>query len=158
MTLSILEFIGIIAGSGLTSALITSLINHSLTKNRDFENRQWLIKRDACLDALSAIDSAFSHRVWTDVPKQPTKQKVDISKIRECHSKLTLSCNNVETIEMFLQIMLGEEKPTELLNEFRNLIRGELDFGNKLNFNRTKAWIGSIGGDAETIEIPEKSL
>lgn len=151
MILNILEITGIAA---LVGGLTTILIENTLIKGRDFESRQWALKRDACLEALSAVDAMFSNQVWTNVPRQPTIQKVEILKFRECHSKLILSCNNIKTVEKFLEIMFyyttetcTQSPQTELLNEFRNLIREELNFGSKLEFNKEKAWIGSIIGD-----------
>lgn len=35
--------------------------------------------------------------------------------------------------------------PTDLLNEFRNLIRKELGYGHDLELNREKAWFGKVG-------------
>jgi hypothetical protein len=35
--------------------------------------------------------------------------------------------------------------PTDLLNEFRKLIRKELGYGSDLELNREKAWFGKVG-------------
>ena len=120
-----------------------------ITRNELIEKTKRQLKHDACLGALSSIDAKFSHLSWNNVPKQPTKQKLDISKIRECHSKLVLSCENTKIVEKFLEIIILDEgaQPTELLNEFRNLIRLELGLGTELTFNNEKAWIGSLVGD-----------
>jgi len=135
----------------LLGALIMRLVDNLFIKEREFKSRQWIIKREACLDALSAVDAMFSHINWINVPKQPTKQKVDISKIRECYSKLVLSCENKETVEKFLEIIFdlnkNKKQPTVLLNEFRILIRKELDLKSKIEINEEKAWIGDIVGD-----------
>jgi hypothetical protein len=148
------EIIQITWLASLVSVLATKLTEHFLVKDRDFEHRQWEIKRDVCIDALSAIDAFFSHTEWTWVTKQPTKQKLDISKIRECHSKLILACENVEIPQKFIEILLpsgdSSVSPTESLNEFRNLIRNELKFGtNILSLDQKRAWIWGLKGDTE---------
>jgi hypothetical protein len=109
------------------------------------------LKYEACLDALSVIDAFFSH-YFTEL--KPTPQEANTARARECHSKLILSCENTEIIEKFAEIMFGPADPntgqkpkTDLLNEFRNLVRKELGFGDEIILDRDRAWFGSVTGD-----------
>ena len=43
--------------------------------------------------------------------------------------------------------------PTDQLNELRNLIRGGgLGFGNDVNLNRDRAWLGKVVGDPNNLK------
>ena len=137
---------------------LTSLVESVKKDIRDNESiaqakRQ--MKHDACLEALSVIDSFFSH-FFTD-PK-PTPQLADSSKAREAHSKLILACDNSKIVELYNEILCGpiegEQRaaPTDQLNELRNLIRGELGFGNDVNLNRDRAWLGKVVGDPNNLK------
>lgn len=111
-----------------------------------------LLKYEACLEALSIIDAHLSHSF---INPNPTPQIVSTEKARAAHSKLILSCDNLEIVEKFGEIYFGPEagvaqRPlTDLLNEFRNLIRKELGFAiDDLNFDRDRVWIGRSLGDS----------
>lgn len=107
------------------------------------------MKHEACLEALNVVDAFFSHFFTT--PK-PTPQQADTAHAREAHSKLILSCDNPRIVALFTEILCGpknthREPPTDQLNEFRNLIRKELGFGNDVELDRDRAWFGKITGD-----------
>jgi hypothetical protein len=131
---------------------LTSLVESVKKDIRDNESvaqakRQ--MKHDACLEALSVIDSFFSH-FFKDI--KPTPQLADSSKAREAHSKLILACDNSQIVELYTEILCGpiegkRAPPTDQLNELRNLIRRELGFGNDVNLDRDRAWLGKIVGD-----------
>ena len=105
------------------------------------------LKYEACLEALALIDAYFSHSLNGKITKQYSKTE----NARSCHSKLILSCEDIELIELFNEIMFGPgsgKKPrkpaTDLLNDFRNLIRMELGFGKDLPLDRDRAWFGKV--------------
>ena len=110
------------------------------------------LKYAACLEALALIDAHFSHTLNNLSGPQPVKQYSTTEKARACHSKLILSCENVEILKLFDEIMFGPrpgedlgKPPTALLNDFRNLIRRELGFGQDLPLDRERAWFGKVG-------------
>ncbi len=109
------------------------------------------LKHEACLNALSVIDADFSHRDWIVEGKKIddiNQQEIDISKARACHSQLALSCDDPKIVEAYVNILTSQNQspsnPTESLNELRNLIRTELGFGNKIEFNKDQAWIAKL--------------
>lgn len=114
-----------------------------------FENK-YQLKHDACLEALSLIDAHFSHVLNILESPEPDKQFATTEHARKVHNKLILSCENHEILNLFDKIIFGQngdgesKAPTDLLNEFRNLVRDELGFGNKLDLNRERAWFGSV--------------
>lgn len=101
------------------------------------------LKHEACLEALCLVDADLSHKFGV------SKQYATTEAARRCHSKLILACDNTQIIEKFSDLMFGQrvkpEKPTtDLLNEFRNLIRKELGFGQELELDRERAWFGAL--------------
>ncbi len=44
---------------------------------------------------------------------------------------------------------IAKKAPTDLLNDFRNLIRKELDFGKPITLNRDRAWFGKVAFEPE---------
>jgi len=116
------------------------------------EEQKRKLKYEACLEALLVIDAHLSHSFT--LPK-PTPQAVSTVKAREAHSKLILSCDDIRIVEKFAEIYFGpsagqsQRPPTDLLNEFRNLIRVELGFGQELSLDRERAWVGKSVGDPD---------
>jgi hypothetical protein len=115
------------------------------------EETKFRLKYEACLDALALVDAHFSHSLNNPGGPQPSKQYSTTEKARACHSKLILSCENVEILNLFGEIMFGPRQgeelrkpPTDLLNDFRNLVRRELGFGQDLPLDRERAWFGKV--------------
>ena len=103
------------------------------------------LKHEACMSALFSIDSVFSNRDWG--PEYPVeKQTIDIAQIREAHNKLIVACDSVVIVNKFVDIIqnAGTKGVTNELNDLRNLIRCELSLGDKLDFDKDKAWISRI--------------
>lgn len=118
------------------------------------EEQRRRMKHEACLEALSAIDAHFS-----ELFKQlkPTPQPADAAQVREAHSKLILSCDDPAIVQKFSELYfwskdgpLKDRAPTDLLNEFRNLVRKELGFGKELQLDRDRVWIGRVVSDPKT--------
>lgn len=126
-------------------------------KNEDrVEELRWKTTHEACLDALGVIDAYFSVVLLSPEGKKPTFQPIEITKARECHSKLLLACKNTNIVSKFNEILFlnnDDENgafirpPTDLLNEFRNEIRLELGFGCKIPYDRNVAWIGNMAAE-----------
>lgn len=125
-------------------------VKADLARGNAVEEQKRKLKYEACLDALSAIDAHFSQLFTSD---EPTPQPISAIKAREAHSKLILSCNDVRIVKKFGEIYFGPRPgesgrpPTDLLNEFRNLIRAELGFGDPLPLDRDRAWVARAAGD-----------
>lgn len=120
-------------------------------RNKDIESIKYNLRYDACLESLSLIDAHFSHLLKLPKEGDIVKQFASTAKARECHSKLILSCENIEIVSKFDEIMFGPKNesetpkpPTDLLNEYRNLIRKELGFGSELALDRDRAWFGKL--------------
>ena len=112
------------------------------------------LKYNACLDALELIDSYFSHSFKNLDDTLPTKQFRSVADARRCHSKLILTCENQILLDKFLEIFFRNQvnekwlkPPTDLLNEFRSMVRTELGFGEAPMLNRELAWFGSFVGE-----------
>lgn len=128
-------------------------VKSDLGRANSIEGQKRKLKYEACLEALSVIDAHFS-QLFKE-PK-PTPQAVSTERARKAHTKLILSCENIQIVEKFSEIYFGprpgqpQRAPTDLLNEFRNLVRKELGFGaNDLPFDRERAWIGRAAGDPD---------
>ncbi len=114
--------------------------------------KKYQLKHEACLDALSLIDAHFSHTLTPPNGGEIAKQYATTEHARTVHNKLILSCEDKNILQKYEEIMfgssaVGEEQspPTDLLNEFRNLVRSELGYGIDLQLNREKAWFGKVG-------------
>lgn len=132
--MDILQDILIAGGSGA----VVSILSYLLTKREVKRGRQWEIKRTACLEALDVIDSMFANK-YKDASYQ---ELVSIKKIREVHSKLTLSCENLETIKAFEKCLglEGVYAPEDLV-PLRDLLRKEFGFKGLDRPKDGKYWI-----------------
>jgi len=113
--------------------------------------KKYQLKHEACLDALSLIDAHFSHTIQSPKDGEIVKQYATTEHARTVHNKLILSCENKDILKKYEEIMFGnasgdkrQTPPTDLLNEFRNLVRRELGYGSDLELNREKAWFGKV--------------
>lgn len=122
----------------VTSGALGSIFSYLLTKEEAKRTRQWEIKRTACLEALDVIDSMFANK-YKDASYQ---ELVSIKKIREVHSKLTLSCEKLETVKAFEKCLglEGEYSPKDLVI-LRNLLRKEFGFRKLDRPKDGKYWI-----------------
>jgi hypothetical protein len=107
------------------------------------------LKHEACLEALCLVDAHLSHKFIAPENGRLIKQHATTEAARRCHSKLILACDDTRIVEKFSDLMFGQrvrpEKPlTDVLNEFRNLIRKELGFGEELTLDRDRAWFGAL--------------
>lgn len=127
-------------------------VKSELSRLGAVEEQKRKLRHEACLEALSVIDAHFSQLFKSP---RPTPQPISTVRAREAHSKLILSCNNIQIVEKFGEIYFGPRAgeparpPTDLLNEFRNLIRVELGFGQELPLDRERAWVGRAAGDPD---------
>ena len=125
-------------------------VKAEIQRNQLIEQAKRDLKYQACLEALGVIDGVFSHSL--DDPRI-IPQASDTARARECHNKLILSCDDVGIVRTFSEIMFGPKPgtqktpPTDLLNQFRNLVRKELGFGQEVSLDRDRAWIGAVVGD-----------
>ena len=159
------QFIGALIGGGSAVAVIAFLgkewfllrLKDAIEGEALIRKSVFEIKRDACLEALSIVDAAFSQREWIQdgATLEVRTQNLDISKARACHNKLALSCENQEVVDLFLETLgIGHpaappKPPTDLMIELRNAMRRELGFGQALDQNRDLAWIGNLHGSRD---------
>lgn len=122
-----------------------SKIKELESKNLD----KWEIKREACLKALNLADSALSNKEWLeDIKQRVVKNEIDTITVRECYNQLACSCDFPETLTEFKRV-LGLLGPVagDVIVDFRNAIRKELNFGKEIDIDREKAFIVRIRGD-----------
>ena len=116
---------------------------------KNSESKKYELKYNACIEALRLVDAHLSHSIST--PEiEPTKQTASIEEARSCHNQLILSCESTELISTFNSIMFGFSSsiaPTDELNNFRNAIRRELNFGDELSLDRNQAWFAKVNFD-----------
>lgn len=123
-------------------------VKAEIEENKLIFQKKYQLKHEAYLNALSLIDAYFSH-VLGEGEEKPTKQYATTEYARATHNKLILSCENKNILKKYEEIMFGQEgnkktPPTDLLNEFRNLIRKDLSYGDNLELNRNKAWFSKV--------------
>lgn len=139
----------------LKTDLEKELATYMAREIRDIENVQrdrWELKRQACLDALEAVDSYVSHWLADVEGTMPVRQAADTVKARRCYNQLVLTCQQPEVIDTFLRIMFLTPRSsmadvTDGLNTLRIAIRKELGFGQELRLSRERAWFVRLAGD-----------
>lgn len=158
-----LGFVVSALGGGLGVAIVAVLgrewlaVRLKAAVERQAEIRRTLfeIKREACLDALAVVDAVLSHKRWSEnsKPLSIAKQTVDIARARACHSKLALTCEDADVIELYassLGLRTHSEPPPAIRGDtimvLRNAMRKELGFGSKLETDPQRAWIGNLDG------------
>jgi len=143
-------------------------VKAEIARGQAIQTKKYELKYQACLDALAIMDPHLSHMDWKSPEGRElevTKQFTTAEQARACHSRLILSCEDTQLLEKFAEILFGpsthhqQGKPlTDLLNEFRNLIRKELGFGTELQLDRQRAWVVFLGKiSAEAAPIPDPS-
>lgn len=155
--MEILQILGVTGVGGILGGLVISLVDHFFIKSRELKAKQWEIKKNACLSALSIIDSFFSNIEWNKPNSSEKiegiqKQNSPIRKAREAQNKLILTCKDTEIVNVFTEIIFSNENQkskTELLDKFRELIRKELGFGGSLDLDKEKSWFAKIDGMTE---------
>ena len=119
---------------------------------------KYQLKYDACTEALALIDEVFliSSRIQinemcTKLMAAPPQYKsvTELSaSARKCHNNLALTCDNPETIELFLLLIgmrPGQDFSADKIVDFRAAIRRELRFaGEIVDKNRERAWVATI--------------
>lgn len=127
-------------------------VKAEIEENKLIFQQKYQLKHEACLSALSLIDAHFSHTLKPPEDGEIVKQYATTEHARKVHNKLILSCENKNILQKYEEIMFGgvgvegqQIPPTDLLNEFRNLIRKELGYGSELALNRNKAWFAKVG-------------
>ena len=117
---------------------------------------KYKLRHEACLEALALIDAYYSQILLASEGQRIAREARTTSEARRCHSKLILACENPAIIDKFLEIFFKNRTdkgftrpPTDLLNEFRNLVRKELGFGDPVTLDRDVAWFGAFVGDTD---------
>jgi len=134
-------------------------VKAEIEENKLVFQRKYQLKHEACLDALSLIDAHLSHALQAAKDGDIIKQYATTEHARTVHNKLILSCEDNSILNKYEEIMFGgasagkqQTPPTDLLNEFRNLIRKELGYGRDLELNREKAWFGKVGFEPKEVK------
>lgn len=134
-------------------------VRAAVSWEQSIQSAKYKLKHDACLETLSLIDAIFSHQLSDPQGSHIPKQYQSTEKAREIHSKLILACEDTELLIKFSEIVFGpkpgempNKPPTDLLNEYRNLIRKELGFGDELPLDRERAWFGKLCCENEVVQ------
>ena len=125
-------------------------VKAEISKATRTDELKYKLKYQACTNALSIIDANLSHTLIPPDGVTITKQFASAEEVRTCHNNLILSCESTALINKFSEIMFGPQPdtkavpPTDQLNEFRNMVRDELNFGAHLELDRDRAWFGTM--------------
>ncbi len=118
-------------------------VKAEVIRSNRMDEAKYRLKYEACMDALALFDAHFSHVLSSPGGTPPVKQYSTTEHAR--------ASENIEILALFDEIMFGPESgqqprkpPTDLLNDFRNLIRHELGFGQDLPLNRERAWFSKV--------------
>lgn len=127
---------------------ITNLIEStkiSLNELDRYAAKNYELKYQACLNALSIIDAQMSHAITsndTGQPLQADKQYANAKEMRACHNELILSVKNPVIVSTFMKIITGpQSNPIAELNHLRRLIRTELEFTGDIHVDDKNTWI-----------------
>lgn len=126
-----------------------ALFVNDLKEQEKIKDEKWLIKRDACLEALDLADAALSNMDWDHVDAAKiVKQEIDTVKVRACFNKLACSCDNPEVLSAFKKAVGRKGKVSgDIMTDFRNIIRSELGFGDSLEDDRSSSFFARVQGD-----------
>lgn len=124
-------------------------VKAKIQNQQEVEKQKRQLKYDALLQSLTLMDANLSHILIPNAGQKIKKQYASTEEARKCHSSLILTCENTDILEMFSLIMFGHKDPnaekiapTDLLNNYRNLVRKELGFGTEIPLDRDRAWFG----------------
>jgi len=147
-----MDILSTILTAGITSGVVTAILNWYIKSKELGDQRRWEIKREACLEALEIIDARFADYDWNakGPPIKVDKQDfVATAKIRSCFNRLVLACKDSSVPQMFencLHLRVGDKnlQPLEMSTvvSLRNAIRKELGFGK--NLSTKVSWITFI--------------
>lgn len=126
-------------------------VRAQVQKGQEIDKQKRELKYQALLTSLNLIDAHLSHTLIPPAGQQISKQFATTEEARACHNNLILTCENTKVVELFGIIMFGPKDktqqqipPTDLLNQYRNLVRKELGFGSDLELDRERAWFGKV--------------
>ena len=126
-------------------------VKSEISQNKLRFDTKFRLKYDACLKALSILDANISHYNFSTVSNLDSnsidKQFSDIKTVRNCCNQLMISCDNNNIPNAFRDLLMippEEQNKFVALDEFRNLVRRELGFGDELSWSSENTWIGGI--------------
>ena len=107
---------------------------------------RWEIKRRACLNALNIVDAYFANATWETGETHPELQeRPEISAVRQCCNELALSCERDTVLKTFFKCLgIYGETTCNMINELRNEVRKELQFGMDIVLDDEHVWISRI--------------
>ena len=125
-------------------------VKSDFIKSLKLHEQKEKLKHDACIEALEIIDAKFSQILkLPESDKVKTKLKpvyISSEKVRSCHNRLILACDNPKVVSYFVTTLLtldSVKQPTDLIYSFRNIVRVELGFGKELEFKSGSKWIAA---------------
>ncbi len=127
---------------------LVEAVKAEMQKDWMIAETKFKLKHEALLGSLVVLDGYFSS-VLVEFGKPPAaKQYSSINDVRQCHSKLLLTCDSAELVNTFVSLMFPCENdttsPTVKLNHYRRLVRKELGFGDGFNFSEDCAFVSTI--------------
>lgn len=133
-------------------------VKAKIQNQQEVEKQKRQLKYNALLQSLTLMDVILSHILIPSEGQKIKKQHASIEEARKCHSNLILTCENTDILEMFSLIIFGPKDPnaeitppTDLLNNYRNLVRKELGFGTEISLDRDRAWFGHVNFEEENM-------
>lgn len=134
--------------------IITRMIEQvkaDIVNDQEIKKLKRELKYKTLLNSLAILDAHNSH--FITVPgAEIQKQFSNINNVRECHNSLILTVENIEIVNLFMKLIYSKSGMNAVefmqylqdLNNYRNLVRNELGFGEASNLESEHVWIGSL--------------
>lgn len=115
--------------------------------SQDYE--RWVLKRNACLQALRLANATLSNYKLTDLKSGKAidgimPQYMTIDDARACIDELACSCESPEVLDNLKRILFSSGTAADIV-DLRNAVRRELGFElEEIDHDREKAFIGKL--------------
>ncbi len=108
-------------------------------------HERWLIKRKACLHALTVANATLSNSTYPNAKSEDIlPQYITIEDARTCVDEIACSCDSPDVLDILKEILFGSVSPDKIV-DLRNAIRKELNFSSQeIDSDREKAFIGKL--------------
>ena len=109
------------------------------------KNEVWLMKRNACMEALDLANAVLSNCEYSNVPKDDiVSQQKSIESARSCFNELACTCESSDVLDK-LKIICFDDVLPDAIVDLRTAVRKELGFeAESIDSDRGKAFIGKL--------------
>lgn len=109
------------------------------------DKKVWLMKREACLNALKLANSVLSNYQYENAGSIPIeRQYMNIDEVRKTMDALIVSCKSGEVVDKLKIIITGPVKPDSIV-DLRTAARKELGYSDQIiDHDGNNAFIATI--------------